>query len=37
MRDCNKCPNRGYCIPDECEDWGMKNEPDDAATSTSSN
>lgn len=37
MRDCTTCPNKDYCIPDECEDLGMKNEPDDAATSTSSN
>lgn len=27
MRDCNKCPNKDYCIPDECEDLGIKNEP----------
>lgn len=19
MQDCNSCPNRDYCIPDECE------------------
>ena len=24
MRDCSKCPKRDYCIPDECEDLGIK-------------
>nr|DAT02458.1 MAG TPA: hypothetical protein [Caudoviricetes sp.] len=29
MRDCNKCPKKDYCIPDECEDLGMKSEGSD--------
>nr|DAY19256.1 MAG TPA: hypothetical protein [Caudoviricetes sp.] len=37
LRNCSTCSKRGYCIPDECEDLGIKNEPDDVATSTSSN
>nr|DAG72798.1 MAG TPA: hypothetical protein [Caudoviricetes sp.] len=37
LRNCSTCPKRDYCIPDECEDLGIKNEPDDVATSTSSN
>lgn len=37
LRSCSTCPMQDYCIPDECEDLGMKNKPDDAATSTSSN
>lgn len=24
MRDCTTCPNRDYCIPDECEHLGTK-------------
>lgn len=24
MRDCTTCPNRDYCIPDECEHLGAK-------------
>lgn len=24
MRDCTTCPNRDYCIPDECEHLGKK-------------
>lgn len=24
MRDCTTCPNRDYCIPDECEHLGIK-------------
>lgn len=24
MRDCTTCPNRDYCIPDECEQLGAK-------------
>ena len=24
MRDCTTCPNRDYCIPDECERLGTK-------------
>ena len=24
MRDCTSCPNRDYCIPDECEHLGTK-------------
>lgn len=24
MRDCTTCPNRDYCIPDECEQLGTK-------------
>ena len=24
MRDCTTCPNRNYCIPDECEHLGTK-------------
>ena len=24
MRDCTMCPNRDYCIPDECEHLGTK-------------
>lgn len=24
MRDCTSCPNRDYCIPDECEHLGAK-------------
>lgn len=24
MRDCTTCPNRDYCIPDECEHLGSK-------------
>nr|DAY18348.1 MAG TPA: hypothetical protein [Caudoviricetes sp.] len=24
MRDCNKCPKKDYCIPDECEDLGTQ-------------
>ena len=27
MRDCTTCPNRGYCIPDECEQLGTKKMP----------
>nr|DAN39295.1 MAG TPA: hypothetical protein [Caudoviricetes sp.]DAQ89693.1 MAG TPA: hypothetical protein [Caudoviricetes sp.] len=29
MRDCNKCPNKEYCIPDECEDLGTQSEGSD--------
>nr|DAY19745.1 MAG TPA: hypothetical protein [Caudoviricetes sp.] len=24
LRDCNKCPKKDYCIPDECEDLGTQ-------------
>ena len=27
MRDCTTCPNRDYCIPDECEQLGAKKMP----------
>lgn len=27
MRDCTTCPNKDYCIPDECEDLGAKKMP----------
>lgn len=27
MRDCTKCPDKDYCIPDECEDLGAKKMP----------
>lgn len=27
MRDCTTCPNRDYCIPDECEQLGTKKMP----------
>lgn len=27
MRDCTTCPNRDYCIPDECEHLGTKKMP----------
>lgn len=27
MRDCITCPNRDYCIPDECEQLGTKKMP----------
>lgn len=27
MRDCTTCPNRDYCIPDECEHLGAKKMP----------
>lgn len=27
MRDCTTCPNRDYCIPDECEHLGTKKSP----------
>lgn len=27
MRDCTTCPNRDYCIPDECEHLGTKKAP----------
>lgn len=27
MRDCTTCPNKEYCIPDECEQLGTKKMP----------
>ena len=27
MRDCTTCPNKEYCIPDECEQLGTKKKP----------
>lgn len=27
MRDCTTCPNKDYCIPDECEQLGTKKMP----------
>lgn len=27
MRDCTTCPNKDYCIPDECEQLGAKKMP----------
>lgn len=27
MRDCTTCPNKEYCIPDECEQLGAKKMP----------
>ena len=27
MRDCTTCPNKDYCIPDECEHLGTKKMP----------
>lgn len=27
MQDCTSCPNKDYCIPDECEDLGAKKMP----------
>lgn len=27
MRDCTTCPNKDYCIPDECEHLGTKKAP----------
>lgn len=27
MQDCATCPNKDYCIPDECEQLGTKNAP----------
>nr|DAT20920.1 MAG TPA: hypothetical protein [Caudoviricetes sp.] len=24
MRDCTTCPNKDYCIPDECEQLGTQ-------------
>lgn len=31
MRDCTTCPNRDYCIPDECEHLGTKKAPQSTA------
>lgn len=27
MRDCTTCPDKDYCIPDECEQLGTKKMP----------
>nr|DAK28329.1 MAG TPA: hypothetical protein [Caudoviricetes sp.] len=27
MQDCTSCPNKDYCIPDECEQLGAKKCP----------
>ncbi|MFR0671234.1 MAG: hypothetical protein ACLSH7_03150 [Veillonella parvula] len=31
MRDCTTCPNKDYCIPDECEHLGTKKAPQSTA------